>query len=194
MPLVYSPQVCCCFQAATPFDLAFSSPVSHSSILATAAEGEGSAIAGLSMKEDASYSPSAIREDITATTDLPSQLLSPLPVTDTAIDGPSRRSLGTGHTEHCPPDAIVVDDTAVSHTHLSDVNASTSRPPTPVTLFNDGLPIGMLLSLDSAITYLSTPLCLPGPHPQMPAPAASGSSRSWDPSASVEGEESAKSA
>ena len=84
MPL--SPQVCssCCFHGATRSDLAFSSPEPFSSILAPAVEGEGSgAISRLSMEEDPSYfSPSANREDIAATTDLPPQLSSPLPAAD----------------------------------------------------------------------------------------------------------------
>ena len=50
-------------------------------------------MAGLSMQKDASYSLPAIREDITATADLPPQ---PSVTTDIAIDGPSSsRSLGT---------------------------------------------------------------------------------------------------
>ena len=60
-------------------------------------------MAGLSMEEDDSYSPSAIREDIcTATADLPPQ---PTVTIDIAIDGPSSsRSLGTEHREDRPFD------------------------------------------------------------------------------------------
>jgi hypothetical protein len=71
----------------------FPSPESHSSILATAAEGEGGAKAVLSMEKDASYSTSGIHKDITVTPDLPPQLPPPSPGTDVATDGPSTRSL-----------------------------------------------------------------------------------------------------
>ena len=93
-------QVGCCFQAATRSDLAFSSPESHSSILVPAAEGESDTKAGLSMEEDASCSPLAVREDITSTADILPQLPSPSPVADVVIDGPS----GTEHIEHRPLD------------------------------------------------------------------------------------------
>ncbi|KAN0139098.1 hypothetical protein V8E53_003100 [Lactarius tabidus] len=72
----------------------------HSSVLSTAADGEGSVKVGLSMEMDASYSATAIRENITATTDRPPQLPTPSRVTDVAIDNPSTGSLGTEHTEH----------------------------------------------------------------------------------------------
>lgn len=73
----------------TRSDLARSFPESHSSIITT----KGREMAGLSMQKDASYSLPAIREDITATADLPPQ---PSVTTDIAIDGPSSsRSLGT---------------------------------------------------------------------------------------------------
>ena len=64
----------CCFQAAALSDLAFSSLASHSSILALTAEEEGSIKPNSSMEEDASHSPSAVREDITTTADFPLQL------------------------------------------------------------------------------------------------------------------------
>ena len=83
-------------------DPVFSSLESHSSILVTAAKGEGSAKAGLSMEQNASYPTSA---DITATADIPPQLPSPSPATDVAIDGPSTRSLGSEHIEHRPLDS-----------------------------------------------------------------------------------------
>ena len=70
----FPPQVCCCFQAATQSDLTFSLPVSHSSILAPTAEGEGSTKAILSMELDASHSPLGIHKDITAVTDIPPSL------------------------------------------------------------------------------------------------------------------------
>ena len=88
-----------CFQVATRSDLTFSSPESHSSILAPAAEGEGDTKAGLSMEEDASYSPLAIREDFAATANIPPpQLSSPSPIADVVTDGPSTHSLSTEHT------------------------------------------------------------------------------------------------
>jgi hypothetical protein len=63
-----------CFQAATGSDLAISSPESHPSISAPAAEGGGITKAGLSTEKHASYSTSVIREDIEATVDLPPKL------------------------------------------------------------------------------------------------------------------------
>ena len=131
-------------------------------------------------------------QDITATTDLPSQLPSPPPVTDIVTDGPSTRSLGTEHIEHRPPDAIVVEHTAVGHTPSSDVEVPSSPSPTPV--LDDFLPIGMLLPLDSSVALSEHASFSLESHSQMLAPAASGPSRSWDPSAAVEGEESAKAA
>ena len=100
----FPPQVCCCFQAVTRSDLAFSSPVSHSSILAPAAEGEGSTKAGLSMELDASHSPLVIHKDITAVTDIPPSLPSQSPVADIVIDSSSTHSLGTEHVVNCPLD------------------------------------------------------------------------------------------
>jgi hypothetical protein len=88
----------------TGSDLSFYFPESHSSILAPAAEGEGSAKAGLSMEKDASDFASAIRKDTTAIPDFPPQLPSPSPVTNVATDGPSTRSLSTEHIEHHPLD------------------------------------------------------------------------------------------
>jgi hypothetical protein len=81
----------------------FASPESYSSILATAAEGEGGAKAGLSTEKDASYSASAIRKDVTVTADLPPQLPSSSPVTNVATDGPSFRTLSTEHVEPLDP-------------------------------------------------------------------------------------------
>ena len=99
------------FQVATRSELAFSSPACQSSILASAAEGEGITKAGLSMEEDSSYSPLAVREDITATADIPPQLPSPSPVADLVIDDPS----GTEHTEHRPIDPAHSQYDIVSH-------------------------------------------------------------------------------
>ena len=81
-------------------DLAFSSPGSHSSIIATAAKGEGSTKAGSGVEEVASNSPLAIREDVTATADIPPQLPSPSPGANVVADGPSTRSLVMEHIEH----------------------------------------------------------------------------------------------
>ena len=53
------------------------------------------------MEEDASHSPSAVREDITTTADFPP---SPSPVIDVVIGDPSTRTLGTEHIEHHPLD------------------------------------------------------------------------------------------
>ena len=114
------------FHAVTRSDLAFSSSGSHSSTLAT----------DMRTEEDASHSTLRVREEITATADIPSQLSLLSPVTGIAIDGFSTRSLGTEHIERRPPDAVVVDRSAVRHTPLSDVEV-----PSSPTL---GLPIGML--------------------------------------------------
>ena len=73
-------------------------------ILASSAEREGSIKPNSSMKEDVSHSPSAVRENITTTTDFPPQLPSLSPVTDVVIDGPSTPSFGTEHIEHRPLD------------------------------------------------------------------------------------------
>ena len=67
-------------------------------------------MAGLSMEEDASCSPSGICEDIKATADIPLQQPLPRPVSDTVTDGPSMLSLGT---EYNSPDAIAVEHTAI---------------------------------------------------------------------------------
>ena len=64
-----------------------------------------------------------------------------------------------------------------------EITASTDSP----TL---GLPIGMLLPLNLAIALSEHTFLLPEYHSQMPAPAASGPPRSWDPSAAVEEESS----
>ena len=155
---------------------------SHSSIIATASEGEGSAKAGMSLED--------VREEITATADIPSppQLSTLSRVTDVAIDDLSKRSLGTEHIEQRPPDAIVGEHSAVSHAPSSDVEVPES--PTPV--IGNYLPIGTLLPLNSAVALSEHTFLSPEPHSQMPSPAASGPSRPWDPSAAVEGEESAK--
>ena len=157
---------------------------SHPSILATAAEGEGSTIAGMSMEE--------VREEITATADIPPlpQLSTLSRVTDVGIDDPSKRSFPTAHIEQRPPDAIVREHSAVSHAPSSDVEVPSS--PTPV--LSNFLPIGTLLPLNSAVALSGHTFLSPEPYSQMPAPAASGPSRSWCPSAAVEGEESAEAA
>ena len=173
----FSPQVCCHFRLR--LDL-----TSHSSILATASEGEGSAKAGMSIEE--------VREAITATAHIPPppQLSTVSRVTDVAIDDPSKRSRGTEHIEQRPPDAIVGEHFTVSHAPSSDVEVPSS--PTPV--HGNFLPIGMLLPLNSAVALSEHALLSPEPHSQILAPAASGPSRPRDPSAAVEGEESAKAA
>jgi hypothetical protein len=56
------------------------------------------------MEKDASFSASAIREDITVTPDLPPQLPSLSPATDSPTNDPSTHSLGTEHIEHPPLD------------------------------------------------------------------------------------------
>ena len=122
------------------------------------------------------------REEITATTDIPQ--LSTLPrVTDVAIDDPSHFSQSTEHIEQRPPDAIVVEHSAVGHIPSSDVQI-----PTSPTLG----PIGMPFPLNSAVALSEHASFSLDSHSQMLAPAASGPSRSCDPSAAVEGEESAK--
>ena len=112
---------------------------SHSSILVTVAEGQGSMKAGVSMEEDAYYSTLANRENISVTADIPHQLSPLSPCADGAIGDFSTR---TEHIEHRPSDAVVVEQSVVSHTPSSDVQVPSSR-----TL---GLPIGMLLPLSSA--------------------------------------------
>ena len=179
----------CYFQAATRSDLAFSSSESHSSSLAPAPEGEGSTTAGLSMGEDVYYSPSAIREDNTATAGLPPRLPSPSLVVGEDIEGPSTHSLSTEHIEHRPPDAILVEHTAIGHTPSRDVEAPSSPPPIPA--LNDFPPIGMLLPLDSSVVLSEHTSFSLESISHMLAPTARGPSRSRDPSAVVEGEESA---
>ena len=100
------------------------------------------------MEKDAPSSTLEIRNDIMSTADIPPQLPSLSPVIDISIDGNSTCSLGTEHMDHRPLDAIVVEHTAVGHTSSSDVEVPSS--PTPI--LNDFLPIGTLLSLDSAVT------------------------------------------
>ena len=142
------------------------------------------------MEEDASDPPLAIRKGVTATPDILPRLPSPPPGSEIAIDGLSTRSLCTEHIEYCPPDSIVVEHTSVGQTLSSDVEVPTSRSRTPV--LNDFLPVGTLLPLDPAVTlseYISFSL---ESHSQMLAPAASGPARSWDPSATVDGNERAK--
>ena len=182
-------QVRCCFQAATRSDLAFSSSESHSYSPASAAEGEGSTTAGSSMGEDVSSSPSAIREDNTATAGLPPRLPSPSLVVDEVIEGPSTRSLSTEHIEHRPPHVNLVERTTVGHTPSRDVEAPSSPPPVPA--LNDFAPIDMLLPLDSSVVLSEHASFSLESISQMLAPAARGPSRSRDPSAAVEGEESA---
>ena len=139
--------------------------------------------AGMSMEEDAYLPTLANRENIPATADIPHQVSPLSPSTDAAIDGISTH---TEHTEHRPPVAIVLEHSAVSHAPSSDVQVPSSR-----TL---GLPIGMLLPLNSAAALSDHTFFSLEPHFQMSAPAASDPSRSRDPSAAVEGEESAKAA
>ena len=156
---------------------------SHSSILVTVAEGQDSMKAGMSMEEDAYYSTLANRENISVTADISHQLSPLSPCTDAAIDGFSTR---TEHIEHRPSDAVAVEQSVVSHAHApsSDVQVPSSR-----TL---GLTIGMLLPLNSAVALSDHTFFSLESHSQMSAPAASGPCRSRDPSAAVEGEESAK--
>ena len=102
----------------------------------------------MSIEEDTSYSTFGVRKEIMATTDIPPQLSPLSPVTDVAIDDLSTRSLGTEHIDHRPPDVNVVEHSAFSHTPSSDVEVSSSP-----TL---GLPIGMLLPLNSTPPYPNT--------------------------------------
>ena len=146
---------------------------------------------GLSMGEDASYSPSAIREHITPTAGIPPWLPSPSLVVDEVIEGPSTRSLSTEHIEHRPPDANLVEHTTIGHTPSRDVEAPYSPPPIPD--LNDFPPIGRLLPLDSSVVLSEHASFSLESNSQMLASAASASvtSRSRDPSAVVEREESA---
>ena len=172
----FSPQVCCHFRLR--LDL-----TAHSSILVTAAEGEDNTKTGVGTEEGASHSTFGVREETTASADSPPQLSSAPPVVGVVIDDSSPRSLGTEHIEHRPPDTIVLEHSAVSYTPSSDVEVL----PSPTL----GLPIGMLLPLNLAIALSEHTFLLPESHSQMPAPAASGTSRSRDPSAVVEGGENA---
>ena len=130
----FSPQVGC--HVRLRLDL-----TSHSSILATASEGEGSAKAGMSIED--------VREQITATADIPPppELSTLSRVTDVPIDDPSKRSLGTEHIGQRSPDTIVGEHPAVSHGPTSDVEVPSS--PTPV--HGNFLSIGTLLPLNSAV-------------------------------------------
>ena len=141
------------------------------------------------MGEDASYSPSAIREDNTATAGLPPRLPSPSLVVGEVIEGPSTHSLSTEYIEHRPPDVNLVEHTTIGHTPSRDVEAPSSPPPIPD--LNDFPPIGMLLALDSSVVLSEHASFSLESNSQMLAPTASGSSRSRNPSAAVEGEESA---
>ena len=107
-----------------------------------------------------------------------------------AIDGLSTRSICTEHIEHRPPDSIVVEHTSVGQTLSSDVEVPTSRSRTPV--LNDFLPVGTLLPLDPPVTLSESTSFSLEPRSQMLTPAASGPARSWDPSATVDGNERAK--
>ena len=139
------------------------------------------------MEEEASYSTLGIREENTPTLNM-----SPLPVTDVSTGGPSTRSPGTEHIEYRRTEAIAVEHAAVGHTSLSDIEviSSTSRPP----VLDDFIPIGMWSPLDSSISLSERASFSLESNSQILALAASGLSRSWDPSAAVEGEENAKGA
>ena len=127
------------FQAAARPDPSFTSPESHSSILATAAEGQGSTKAGMSVEQNASCSTSATHENITA--GISPQLS---PVADMVIADLLTRPLRTDHdAEH----------NVVGHTSSSGVEVLSSSSPTPV--LDDFLPNGALLLLGSSVAYLS---------------------------------------
>ena len=141
------------------------------------------------MGEDASYSPSAIREHIVPTAGLPPRLPSPSLVVGEVIEGPSTHSLSTEYIEHRPPDANLVEHTTIGHTPSRDVEAPSSPPPIPD--LNDFPPIGMLLPLDSSVVLSEHASFSLASISHMLASAARGPSHSRDPSAAVEGEESA---
>ena len=141
------------------------------------------------MGEDASYSPSAIREHITAAAGLPPRLPSPPLVVDEVIEGPSTHSLSTEYIEHRPPDANLIERTTVGHTPSRDVEAPSSPPPIPD--LNDFPLIGMLLPWDSSVVLSEHASVSLESISHMLVPVARGSSRSRDPSVAVEGEESA---
>ena len=141
------------------------------------------------MEEEASYSTLGIREETTPTLDTP-RLPSPSPVTDVVTDSPSARSLGAKNIEHHPPDAIVVDHTAVGHTPSSDIEIPSS--PSAIPVLNDFLPIGMPLSLGSSVVLSEHASFSLESHSQLLAPNGSGRSRSWYPN--IGGEEGAKDA
>ena len=97
------------------------------------------------MEEEASYSTLRIREETTPTLNT-----SPPPVTDVATGGPSTRSPGTEHIEHRRTEAIAIEQSAVGRTPLSDVEALSSTPRTPI--LDDFTPIGMPLPFDLSIS------------------------------------------
>jgi hypothetical protein len=90
-----------------------------------------------------------------------------------------------------PPDPII-ELTAVAHTPSRDVEVPSSHSPTPG--LDNFLAIGMLFPLDAAVTESEHTPFSPESHSPMLAPAAGGTSRSWDQSAAVEQEEGAKAA
>ena len=101
------------------------------------------------MGEDASYSPSAIREHIAPTSGLPPRLPSPSLVVGEVIEGPSTHSLSTEYIEHRPPDADLVEHTTIGRTPSRDVETLSSPPPIPD--LNDFPLIRMLSPLDSSV-------------------------------------------
>ena len=139
------------------------------------------------MEEEASYSTLGIREETTPTLNT-----SPPPFTNVATGGPSTRSPGTEDIEHRRTEAIAVEHAAVGRTPLSDVEALASTSRTLV--LDDFLSIGMQSPLDSSISLSERASFSLESNSQTLAPAASGLSRSWEPSVAVEGEENAKGA
>ena len=178
------------FSAATRFDLVFSSPESHPSIIALGTGSEGNTKTGFSMKEEASYSTLGNREEATPNLDTPHLPLPSLVTNVATDDGPPTCSLGTENIEHRPPDAIVVEHTAVGHTPSSDIETLSLPSATPV--LDNFLPIGMPLALGSSVVLSEPAVFSLESHSQLLAPAASGLSRSRD--LNVVGEESAKAA
>ena len=137
------------------------------------------------MEEKTSYTTLRIREETTPTLNT-----SPPPVTDVSTGGPSTRSPGTDHIEHRRTEAIAAEHIVVGHTPLSDVGVLS--PPSRSPVLDDFLPIGMPLPLDSSISLSERASFSLESNSQILALAASGLSRSWDPSVAVEGEENAK--
>ena len=135
------------------------------------------------MEEEASYSTLGIREETTPTLNT-----SPPPV---ATGGPSTCSPGTEHIEHRRTEAIAEEHATVARIPLSDVEALSSTSRTPV--LDDFIAIGMPLPFDLSISLSERASSLES-NSQILTPAASALSRSWDASAVVEGEESAKGA